>query len=335
MSYTTQLMSKFDRSVKEPYVSILSKIENKKANSDLYMIFVPFIYYMRDCSGKNRFNSDNVVVTQSMSFDSFADRLLQLEFQSESDIWGKKFNLKSKGFFDENYEMVESVDHGYYKSKSSNEIKVEILEKFHKHFIDQWKIVKDFVLRKKDPYYTFRQSNTEHFEDIYAMFVKNVLPKLFKKEDFVENMSPVFDEKVAKSLSVRFPKVDFEYESKVYLVKSEINFDEVMKNGLPSVETFKMLKVLAEENKYNKNNPEVNYYFSNDFAYEKNREFEEIKDRLLIIKQTAHGLSANYAKKDYLLFLSKKEASDYHKNKLKEVKKRINNILKEDAVATF
>lgn len=338
-THSQRIMSKLDKTQKEKYINILSRItpnKNDRESGSVYLSFVHYKYKLQRMSGKTYFETDTKMVEHYVSAESFGNNLFTIEFKQYPKTSFGEYCLKHNGYFDDEYNKQEEKDFGYYQRPSSEEAKLKILKRLYSDVINNLKDLVQYYYFKKDPYYSFRSGNVDYFNDLFLLLKKGGLSQFKNEEEFIEYMSPIFDKKIEKAMGEEFLKVPFETESNVYLLEPEINFEQILNNGLPTPEVLSLCHVQAEEveKNYGPKN-KICYYFTTNLEYYSEEEFENIKSGMLKIEQTVHGLSAYYYKKDYLLFFSKEEAYAHYKNKLKSVKNQINKVLKEDSIASF
>jgi len=193
----------------------------------------------------------------------------------------------------------------------------------------------DFQHRNIDKGYHFRHTDSnEHFAVIANEFRKNVIDKVKTIDEFKSVVMVAIDEFKEKKLD-EIPAYDFDSnEGKVYLLPKDIDIEEIIKSSkFPEIVVMNLIGVKM------KSLDQYDYLFSKYKQDYKEHGFSEYSDLKISVYPKGHyfkrhGSKVNiqqtyfYYEKDMVLFTNRSDAESYYKDKLIEVRNKIDDVLK-------
>lgn len=323
-NYMTKINESFRNAETVPFTELLKESElSHRENSGIVVALNSCIRdFKNDCV---KYSKDPVVTSQKYNIERFLERNVFLDFVKDTNSGSRYIELSGYS----NY-----LTSDYVIAENSDVVMTKMLSKLHNVIMADMKKIFMFYYKGTDQFYNFACHNLPDFNDVMVLLKNNIYSKISTFEKFETLMRPILTKKINDYLNVGYYKTSLEMGSKIYMLKEHLSFDEIMNKGMPTVDTFEVIKIRAVVNDGYKM-PEIVYYLSDSPKYDKTMEFYDVEDRSLQIIKKNGSINARYRSEGKLVFFSKQDADDYYKNKLRQVKERINSVLKDDAMAKY
>lgn len=277
-------------------------------------------------SGYNNFEELFENVSPSLKdAEKFLTTNIEISFFKEASEVNKIYILSRESLINKEKGFAE-------KSENYEDMKLIFYKKLHNEFIDCLKDVYAFTVKGSDPYFRMRQYKFENVPAMLSNIKNKIFTKIFKFDDFVKMVDPIFEEKLNRALNKKILNVPFLDKNEMYLVKSNLTFDDMMNGEVPEI-----LKFHTFEMKINPENEHLEVFIKsvndgND-VYSLSQKKESYK-----IKLYDRYISFYYRNQEtYCLYFDKESAKKHYTNKFDKIKKDIEKIEKKlsRSIASF
>ncbi len=195
--------------------------------------------------------------------------------------------------------------------------------KMHQEFLRVSNELIKYHYRGYDQTYSFKyKTDKSEFSKLFVLFKNNILSKYYNYEEFYKVFRPLLDKKVDAFFSRELYDLDLLSTKEIYTISKKETLEKVIETGrMPNIEYYKYINMEITSD------GSVSLFFAKHDNGIRIRMKEWTPHDVIRIDLCNSGLSIYQEKDEHMIFVNKKEAQSFYKDRLKEMRAKIDKAL--------